>query len=308
MSYKAYKGKRFGVFFVCTLAFLFIVFMVIAWRKQTRAAKELENGYQAKVQELKDLKDKKEQFVYVLTRDIKASERISSMDVSYEQVYSSMDESMFATIGEEYKVALIDLPKGTQILDSMLSKEVVDSHIREEAFNVFYLSRNLEEYDVVDIRIFYPTGENYIVLSKKVLKGISQETANCRLWLDEQETLLISSAIVDAYRVPGAYLYTTKYVEHTIQEASVVTYTPSAETIDLIEASPNILELAKLTLHKSVRNKLEHRTDEFIKQEGDETILKNFTNFVNQGIITNEAGESNLTQEELEEEEIIYVD
>ncbi|MEG1741668.1 MAG: hypothetical protein RR237_02195, partial [Acetivibrio sp.] len=136
----------------------------------------------------------------------------------------------------------------------------------------------LKPYDVVDIRILYPNGENYIVLSKKILKELNQERTICYLWMEEQETLFISSAMVDAYMTPGAILYTTKYVESEIQKPSIVTYIPSHQVMDLIQKNPNIVESAKLGLEKQVREKLELRLEEFIKEGGKEE--KAFRNYL----------------------------
>jgi len=308
MAYKTYRGKRRRALLFAAPAFILVFFVAAVLLKQTNHVKELKEAYQSKTNELEKLRANQEQFAYVTIRDIKAGERINSTQVSYDSVYSSMEESLFASIGEEYKVALVDIPIGTQVLNSMVSPEEIDTAVREEEFNVFYLSKNLAEFDVVDLRIFYPNGENYIVLSKKILKGMNQETANCRLWLDEQETLLISSAIVDAYLIPGTFLYTTKYVESSIQDASIVTYTPSKESMDLIEKSPNILEQAKISLSKAVREDMEIRTDQFIKKEGEEKAIEAFPEFVNQGAVTKEESEEGITQESKEEEEIIYVD
>lgn len=308
MGYKTYKVKRFGAFIIGVLAFILLFFLSILFFQKSKLVGQLQKSYEEKTKELSHLKEEKERFVYVTNRDIKAGEHILSSDVTYEKGYSSMEESLFATIEEENPTALVNLPKGTQILNSMLTKEEIDSHIREEEFNVFYLSENLNTLDVVDIRIFYPNGENYIVLSKKMVKEIYPEKAKCFLWLDEQETLLISSAIVDAYFMPGTYLYTTKYVESTIQEPSIVTYTPKKETIDLIQNSPNILEVAKRVLSKKVRENLEIRTKEYLKTEGEAKAIEKFPDFIKHSNLQQEEDEEESIEETKGEEEIIYVD
>lgn len=307
MSYKHYRGKKHRKFFLLLSVFLLLLVGLLIFLKQSGHIEELERAYQAKEKQLSLLEAEQEKFAYVTNRQIKAGERISSLDVSYEKVYSSMEDSAFAEIGKAYKVSLVDIPPHTQVLDAMVCEEEIDAHVREEEFHVFYLSKNLTDYDTVDIRIFYPNGENYIVLSKKILKGIDQQTASCRLWLDEQETLLISSAIVDAYLIPGTCLYTTKYVESAIQEASVITYTPSKELISLIEKSPNILQQAKLKLSRTVRELLELRTETFVEEKGQEKLLKAFPEFVSRG--AGQKDETSMDAEiETKEEEIIYVD
>lgn len=96
-------------------------------------------------------------------------------------------------------------------------------------------------------------------MNKKSLKGIQIDSQNCFLWLNEEEILRMSSAIVDAYLYSGARIYTTKYIEPNVQEASKVTYEPSVSTLLLIEKDPNIVNTAANSLSKQVRKAMENR-------------------------------------------------
>jgi hypothetical protein len=118
--------------------------------------------------------------------------------------------------------------------------------------------------DTVDVRIFYPNGESYVVLAKKEIKGLLPDTLGVYFWLEEEELLRMSAAIVDAGLYPGSRLYVTKYIEPNIQEASVVTYTPSLSILSLIENDPNIIERCSQDLSKGVRKALENRLAESI--------------------------------------------
>ena len=69
----------------------------------------------------------------------------------------------------------------------------------------------------------------------------------------------MSSAIVDAYLYSGAYLYCTKYIEPTLQEASIVNYQPSLASQELIQNNPNIVEVAEKALSQTLRKELENR-------------------------------------------------
>lgn len=209
------------------------------------------------------------------------------------------DELFVSQMGE--MIAKTDIRKGSQLLKEMISEEIIDSHIREQGFSVFYLPDNQKPYDVVDVRILYPNGENYIVLSKKILKELDKEKGTCFLWLDEQEILLISSAIVDAYLVPGSSLYTTRYIESSLQKPSAVTYMPSKQIIKQIEESPNILEKAKIFLEAAVRERLEARLKEYEKTHGAQELLEPFSKKAVYSSEDSEKAESN-------EEELIYVD
>ncbi len=63
----------------------------------------------------------------------------------------------------------------------------------------------------------------------------------------------MSAAIVDASLYHGSKLYMTKYIEPNIQEASIITYTPSVSILSLIENDPNIVNRCSQVLNKEVR-------------------------------------------------------
>lgn len=265
MSYQFKNARKRNTWKVFVVLAIILVAGVLIWNYWSDM-KTLTKVYEEQKEELNDLRAQNEKNAYITNRDIKAGEVISLEDVTYDTCYSSMDQSLFAPAVMEGTLALVDMPKETQILSTMISTESVDSNIREEEFSVIHLSSNLTTNDYVDVRIVFPNGENYIVLSKKILKSVNLANLNCFMWLDEQETLLMSSAIVDAYLTPGTTLYTTKYIANSVQEASIVNYTPSTHVIQLINDNPNIIETAKLALSARVRTALEGRLNKFTSE------------------------------------------
>ena len=200
-----------------------------------------------------------QQEVFVVTQEIIAGECISEDNVTKKVVYSSLSEEVYMKEEQMGSVALVTLPKETPVLNNMLTTYLVSSELREMEYNVIYVNSNIKKSDTVDVRIGYPNGESYIVLSKKVLKGYQQDTASCFFWLDEEELLRMSAAIVDASLYSGSNLFVTKYIEPRIQEESMVTYTPSLSLLSLIETDPNIVERCSQDLNKEVRKALENR-------------------------------------------------
>lgn len=196
--------------------------------------------------------------VYVATKDINISELITKDNVTYKTVYASQPSYLYLSEEDIGKAAILDIKEGTQILSSMVS-DMTENNLREVCFQVITLNRNLIKNDTVDIRILYPNGENYILLSKKQILNLDEGSSETYLWLTEEEIILMSSAIVDAYLYKGTQLYTTKYIEPTLQEASIVNYTPNLATLDLIKKDPNILEVANQYLSEIVRKQLENR-------------------------------------------------
>lgn len=121
--------------------------------------------------------------------------------------------------------------------------------VRREEYNMIVLPSQLETGDYIDIRLVLPTGQNYIVVSKKqvTIPTVNNVPSESSIWvnLSEGEILLLSNAIVEAYRIEGAKLYANIYTEPGTQQAAIVTYTPSKEVADLIENNPNIVQEAK---------------------------------------------------------------
>ena len=141
--------------------------------------------------------------------------------------------------------------------------------------------------DYVDIRLQMPSGQDFIVLSKKmieipVVQGMDSVDT---IWmsLSEEEILTMSCAIVEAYRINGSKLYATKYTDPGMQQAIIPTYPINAETIKLIEEDPNITELAKKGLGNrySVTLRNDYINEELRKPENTEA---NVTNKMNESI------------------------
>ncbi|MFT4145758.1 MAG: SAF domain-containing protein [Mobilitalea sp.] len=197
--------------------------------------------------------------IYIANQDIAAGEMITNQNVLIQTVYSQQPVNTFITEADIGKVSIIPIMTGTQLLSGMLTDKSVTSDQREMEYDVIHLNSNIVSNDTVDIRIIYPNGESYVVVSKKVIKGVQTESTSCYFWLSEDELLNMSAAIVDAGLYQGSRLITAKYVEPSIQKASIVTYTPSLQVMSLIESNPDIIELYTQELSEEVRKSLENR-------------------------------------------------
>ena len=149
--------------------------------------------------------------------------------------------------------AKVDLNPGTILTtDLTYEGETIGNDVRTQEYNVIILPSQIESGEYIDIRLRTPDGRDLIVLSHKevtipTLEGV--DSSGC-IWLDmkEEETLIMSSAIVETYKMEGAKLYATKYVEPGMQTAASITYVPSAEVEALIRTDSNIIDEAKTAL------------------------------------------------------------
>lgn len=231
-------------------AFLIVYFTIFNKSKEK---------YVLQIKVLEEQMKSHEVYVYEAKTKIEAGSIVKTNMLNYVQSYSNQAQKYFMTKEDIGKVALISMEPETQILKGMLTKNLVDGNTREVEFNTFLINSNIKENDFVDIRIIFPNGEDYIVLSKKSMKQVNLESNNCFLWLTEDEILNMSSAIVDAYLYTGSKLYTTKYIEPNLQDASRITYQPSTSTLTLIKQDANIVNQAKSEVSKRLRKELENR-------------------------------------------------
>ena len=194
--------------------------------------------------------------VYVLSQDVKSGDKVDSANLTTITVDNAAVPSNAITPGRltEYTVAKIDLKKGTTITAGMIteSSEETTADLRMQEYNMIKLSTQLATNDYIDIRLRMPSGLDYIVVSKKSVEipVIGGEESSNTIWvkLSEAETLAMSNAIVEAYTMNGAILYTTTYTEPGMQDAATPTYVPSANVQNLMNQNPNILQEAKNAL------------------------------------------------------------
>ena len=147
-------------------------------------------------------------------------------------------------------VAKVTMKKNTLLTTELLSKSdnIVQDDVRKQEYNMVVLPMDLVTGDYIDIRLMLPSGQDYIVISKKeveipVIDGVDS-TDTIWINLSEDEILHMSCAIIDAYQIKGAKLYATKYTEAGMQEAATPTYPINASTSALLQNDPNILEKA----------------------------------------------------------------
>lgn len=209
-------------------------------------------------------KEKQEQqlmkYAYVLLTDVKSGEEVKVANLEYKQISTNVTIDNVATVADfqvqsttgEIKdkkiISKIDLPAGTILTKSMIQEndEKTTSDLRTEEYNMISLPTYLEVGEYIDIRLLMPSGENYIVVSKKKVLDVTENT----VWLNltEDEILTMSNAIVESYIATASNLYATKYVEPGIQDTATPTYQVSAEVLKLMNENPNIQATAKQAL------------------------------------------------------------
>ena len=205
------------------------------------------------------LQDKEGNDIYTRYRNNEPSLYITIDGTEYQVEQEEETENYFITRNnnKEYLelnsvplVAKVNMKANTVITTELLSKSdnIVQDDMRKQEYNMVVLPMDLATGDYIDIRLMLPSGQDYIVVSKKeveipVIGGVDSEDT---IWVNmtEDEILHMSCAIIDAYQINGAKLYATKYTEAGMQAAATPTYPINESTSALLQSDPNILERA----------------------------------------------------------------
>lgn len=207
----------------------------------------------SKINKQMDAQNAKIQKVYIVSKDIKSGGKV---DLSNLKRVDALKESIPSNVMNiddlsETTISKIDLKEGTILTDNMVIKqeEQTTADIRVQEYNMVELPTQIESGDYIDIRLRLPNGTDYIVISKKkvdipTINGVDSLNT-IKVNVAEEEILLMSNAIVEAYWATGAKLYATTYVEPGMQEEVTPTYLPSDKVVELMNADPNIVTVAK---------------------------------------------------------------
>lgn len=187
----------------------------------------------------------KYQSVYVLSGDITSGDKLQGTG-KFEQVPTTIvpNNAITATNQSEYltdlTTAKIGLRKGEILTTDMVNQNGKEetSDVRLQEYNMVVLPTQLEAGEHIDIRLRLPSGEDFIVLSKKYVEQANGDT----IWIkvSEDEILTMSNAVVEAYIMQGSLLYATTYSDAGMQNQATPTYIAKQEVISLMNSNPNI--------------------------------------------------------------------
>lgn len=205
--------------------------------------------------------------VYVLKSDVKSGTTIDSTMIELKSATKDVIPSDYISTIPENSIAKVNITKGTVLSKALIDEadEKTTNDLREQQYNMIVLPQYLEVDDYIDIRLTLPNGQDYIVVSKKRVKNLTEDT----IWINmyEQETLAMTNAIVEAYVMKGSKLYATTYVDAGMQENAIPTYVPNSYVINLINADKNITEEARRGLVERYTQELRARRENDITSQ-----------------------------------------
>lgn len=191
--------------------------------------------------------------VYVTNQSVSSGGAVSQ-SVTIKQMDSTVVPNNAITIINaptyitEVATSKIALEAGTVLTTDMINLEGQSdtADVRLQEYNMVILPTQLKTGEYVDIRLRLPSGEDYIVLSKKYVENTNANT----IWVKvrEDEILTMSNAIVEAYIMEGSLLYATTYSDAGMQGSATPTFVAKNSVINLMNTDPNITATAKSAL------------------------------------------------------------
>ena len=170
-----------------------------------------------------------------ITRDLE--EESTQLENGTKNYFYYTDDSkrnkQYIELAQTPVIAKINMKMNSVVTIDMIKKsEDISKDVRLQEYNMVALPTQLEKGQYVDIRLTLPNGQDFVVVSKKEVKDITEDT----IWLNmtEEETVVMSNAIIEHYIMTGSKIYATAYIEAGMQESLIPTYTPSGEVRELL--------------------------------------------------------------------------
>lgn len=291
---KGYIKKFFIALLILVILMSSAVFGYVSYQNVIQSMKD---QYESEIETLKVEKYMKKRVVYWPRHSLEKGELLTEDLVELKEIYSNFSETIFMNEEDFGKRITIDYTVDMPILrNTLISEEVNDDHRLREISTVL-LQSDLKTNEYIDCRIRYANGLEFIVLSKKQIKKIDLSNNTIWLSLNEKESLLLSSALVDKAYFKGSSFYINRYIESNIQRKARVNYIPNIQVIELI-ADEFSIESWYSTVDIEKRNTLEKILlilDEEQRSQVEESV-NNEEAYVNKRVANQEISEIKKTE------------
>lgn len=218
--------------------------------------------------------------VYLLSKALPAGEALTpehltsctvKLPRSQSVIYASDSKNL---IGQYAKTALREGQLITA--DLFYQDETLTNRNRYLELSDIRLPESIHKNDLIDVRISFPTGEDYIVLERQCVLSLliedEESTADgIALNLSEEDLLRLSSARVDRNLFEGTYLYAVIY-QADFENAAETTYPVNPQVFALMQWDPNIVSLFTVKKEQEKRSVLENHLQLFIQKEMSNSI------------------------------------
>jgi hypothetical protein len=200
----------------------------------------------------------------------RAGQTITAENLTVQSIPESFINETFVLdqnklIGRLFKISLAP---GTPITSDCIMEEALADSTRDVDITGTRWPVGLVAGDYVDLRITYPYGEDYVVLSHVRVEEITLNAF--KVYLDEVSYQRYQGALVDFYlsRELGTDLYFTKYVEPGLQDPATIYYEVPQTVLSIMRFDPNIPTTAQIQINAEIRDLIDSAIQ--ASQESDE--------------------------------------
>lgn len=213
--------------------------------------------------------------VQILNTDKLRGEIIEKKDIQTIEVMGKSDSQMIASAGYTAGMTVrFPIPAGTVLSDSLVTKDVLpEKDLRAVEFTYIELPAELGQNDIIDVRIAFPNGEDYVVVSNKQVMALKREDTGTgsipemmELQVGESELLRLSSAKTDMEQIRGTRVYAVRYIEEG-QEKGEDTYPVNPYIYELGQWNPNLIRRLSTEANIHYRNVLEENLRAFFQEK-----------------------------------------
>lgn len=156
--------------------------------------------------------------------------------------------------------------KGTLLTEvCVYGEQEYSSDTRRKTFDFIELNPMARNGEYVDVRITYPNGEDYIVVSckqiqyvnaQKETEDVAQQSNQISMEVTEEEILRLASAYVDHAAYAGTRIYAVSYLDR-FQKSGTVDYPVNMDVFELLGWNPNAVGYTISEQEQQHRSQLE---------------------------------------------------
>lgn len=186
---------------------------------------------ESRIEELESQQSTFCKYVLVTLSDLQAGTILTMENVREEVLFTQEAQEVYMSGEQLGRELLVNVEAGTPLLTCM-TREVTEA-TREVEIHEIELPYGLQAGERVDVRISFGNAEDYIVLSDKLVAGLTEKNGVV-LCMTEEEILLFSSALYDCNAFLNTYLYVVKYPVGEQNYSGSCTYKAKEEVLRLI--------------------------------------------------------------------------
>lgn len=227
--------------------------------------------------------------VYTISTACKAGDEVTEDLIIPIDTYETMVTDQYISdpqqvVGRYFKIAV---NPGTPLLSNMFMDEQLDATTRDRDIMLDRMTVGIKAGDYVDIRITFPYGDDYIVLSHKRIEAINDTTI--KMYLTEYEWNVYQGALIDYFLnvAYGCTIYADRYVEPGLQAEAIPYYAVPTNIAALLQKNPNIVNKKEAASLNAWRQQIEEMVVLF---RTDNDTIENDSSKLNAGRTTLNAG------------------